>query len=120
MDYYVVYRDRSSLHFWDVFTSKGFRHCSAIWWDGFNWISMDHIACNIEVGIMPYGKKDDVVQILKDEGFIVQKVKQSDNERFIFRGWMTCVTVVKHLLGIRAAWVVTPKQLFNYLERRKQ
>ena len=34
------------------------------------------------------------------------------------RGLFTCVTAVKHLLGIRAWWIITPHQLYRYLQRR--
>ena len=33
------------------------------------------------------------------------------------RGLFTCVGVVKHLLGIRAAHILTPAQLYKYLSR---
>lgn len=36
------------------------------------------------------------------------------------RGLLTCVTVVKHLLGIRAWWILTPHQLYRYLQQGGQ
>lgn len=33
-------------------------------------------------------------------------------------GLKTCVSVVKAALGIRAAWIITPQQLYDYVERR--
>lgn len=35
------------------------------------------------------------------------------------RGPLTCVNVIKHLLGIRAFWVNTPEQLYDYLKKRE-
>lgn len=34
-------------------------------------------------------------------------------------GVKTCVSVAKAMLGVRAAWIVTPWQLFRYVESRK-
>lgn len=34
-------------------------------------------------------------------------------------GLKTCVSVVKAALGLRAAWIITPKQLFNHIEKRR-
>lgn len=34
-------------------------------------------------------------------------------------GMKTCVSVVKAALGLRAAWIITPKQLFNHIESRR-
>jgi hypothetical protein len=118
-EYYICYRDKVEFDFWDIFTCKYFRHCSVFWFDGYNWLSADYLGCFLNVEILPYSADDDVVKIMTGAGFIVQKTIRKENDRFIFRGWMTCVTVVKHFLGIRAAWVMTPKQLYNYLERRK-
>lgn len=30
----------------------------------------------------------------------------------------TCVSITKHLLGIRAPWIMTPWQLYQHLERK--
>mgnify|MGYP003650125169 FL=1 len=116
--YYICFTDREGLHFWDVFTSNKFRHCFALRWDGFNWILIESLGCSLEVSILPYAEDDDVPQIMKDGGFLVTQMDKQENNKYIFRGWMTCVTVIKHLLGIRKAWIVTPKQLYKYIARR--
>lgn len=33
-------------------------------------------------------------------------------------GLKTCVTIAKAMLGVRAAWVITPKQLYGYVAAR--
>ena len=52
----------------------------------------------------------------------VQKVsvaRKADSMRSWFDiGPTTCVEAVKMALGIRAFWVRTPYQLFNYIKRR--
>ena len=118
-NYYIGFSEREGLHFWDVFTTKKFRHCFAFKWDGFNWIVIESLGCVLEVEILPYGEDDDVPQIMEDAGYLITQMKRVEHNKYIFRGWMTCVTVVKHLLGIRKPWIVTPKQLYNYIKRRK-
>lgn len=34
-------------------------------------------------------------------------------------GVKTCVSVVKAALGLRAAWILTPKQLYEYIKNKK-
>jgi hypothetical protein len=34
-------------------------------------------------------------------------------------GLKTCVTIAKAMLGVRAAWVITPKQLHDYVAQRR-
>ena len=117
-DYYLGFGDSDIPHFWDVFTRKGFRHCFAFNWDGYNWILVDPLGQSLNVEVLPYGSEDNVPHIFKQAGYTIIRYKQKDNTKFIFRGMLTCVTVCKQVLGIKAAWVVTPWQLHNYIQRR--
>jgi len=114
--WYVAFVGERGRNPWDIFTGKGFRHCYAFRWDGWNWIVVDSISSGTEVCILPFGNEVDLpAKIVEDGQKVVYVVKQKHN-KFIFRGILTCVSSVKHLLGIRAWWVVTPKQLFNYVK----
>jgi hypothetical protein len=72
---------------------------------------------------MPYISVDVVTGLLDERfpGVLRQRVSRS-----IHLGdppWAgitpgTCVTIAKALLGIRAWWVLTPYQLFRYVEKR--
>jgi len=119
IDWLVVFVDSGRFNMWDIFTSKGYRHCFAIRWDGYNWVMIDPMGSWLEVQVLPYGPEDNVAEMMRDRGYRVGYVRKSRRDRFIFRGFMTCVSTVKHLLGIRAAWVITPKQLHNYIIRKQ-
>lgn len=116
-DYYFAFGDSTFSHLWDIFTRKGFRHCCAFKWDGFNWLLIDPLGQGLDITILNYTNEDDVPSIFKQAGWTVIRVK-TINDKFIFRGLMTCVTVCKQLVGIKACWVVTPWQLYNYIKRR--
>ena len=118
IDYYIAFGDSEIPHFWDVFTKKHFRHCCAFKWDGFNWILVDPLGQCLDVNIMPYTSEDDVPHIFREAGWTVIRYKKTIKDKFIFRGMLTCVTVCKQVLGIKACWVVTPWQLHNYIQRR--
>ena len=118
IDYYIAFGHSDVRHFWDVFTQKGFRHCCAFKWDGFNWLLVDPLGQCLDITILPYTSEDDVPRIFRQAGWTVIRYKKTIKPKFIFRGMLTCVTVCKQLLGIKAAWVVTPKQLHNYIQRR--
>jgi|TARA_R110001592_G_scaffold152295_4_gene379682 hypothetical protein len=117
IDYYLACGDSDVPHFWDVFTEKHFRHCCAFKWDGYNWILIDPLGQCLDITIMPYSSDDDVPDIMRKAGFTVIRYKAKTKHKFIFRGILTCVTVCKQLMGIKAAWVVTPRQLHNYIKR---
>ena len=117
-DYYFAFGDSTFPHLWDIFTRKGFRHCCAFKWDGFNWLLVDPLGQGLDINVLPYTSTDDVPSIFKDSGWTVIRAK-TINDKFIFRGLMTCVTVCKQLVGIKACWVVTPWQLYNYIQKEK-
>jgi hypothetical protein len=118
IDWYIAFADTDVFHPWDVVTCKDFRHCFAFRWDGYNWILVDYIGSWLEVQVMPYYHEDDVPDIMLAKGFKIVYVRKHRRDKFILRGLMTCVSVMKHLLGIRSWWVITPKQLYNYLKRK--
>lgn len=118
IDYYIVFTDAGRWNFWDVFTSPGWRHCMAVRWDGYNWLAIDPIGSMLHVDVLDYTEKDDVPRLLASQGHKVVYIRKQQNDKFIMRGMMTCVTITKHLLGIRAWWVMTPKQLAKHLVRK--
>lgn len=118
IDWIIVFSDKERLHLWDLFTSKGFRHCFALRWDGFNWVLVDPLGSWLEVQVMPYGIDENVPQKMLDLGHKLLYVRKNRSFRIILRGPMTCVNIMKHLIGLRAFWIITPKQLYNYLKRK--
>ena len=117
-DYYFAFGNSDFPHLWDIFTRKGFRHCCAFKWDGFNWLLVDPLGQGLDITILNYTSEDDVPSIFRQAGWTVIRAK-TINDKFIFRGLMTCVTVCKQLVGIKACWVVTPWQLYNYIKKEK-
>ena len=117
-DYYFAFGNSDFPHLWDIFTRKGFRHCCAFKWDGFNWLLVDPLGQGLDITILNYTSEDDVPSIFRQAGWTVIRAK-TINDKFIFRGLMTCVTVCKQLVGIKACWVVTPWQFYNYIKKEK-
>jgi len=117
-DYYFAFGNSDFPHLWDIFTRKGFRHCCAFKWNGFNWLLVDPLGQGLDITILNYTSEDDVPSIFRQAGWTVIRAK-TINDKFIFRGLMTCVTVCKQLVGIKACWVVTPWQLYNYIKKEK-
>jgi hypothetical protein len=114
VEWWLLYSDTDRAHWWNRWLRPQFQHVSAIKRDGRVWIA-----------IHPYGEFTDV-EILRTDAHpwqiapraIVQRVTAMRRERSVrapwFLGPITCVEHVKALLGIRAFWVRTPWQLFNY------
>ena len=118
IEYYIVFVDGGRWNLWDVFTSSGWRHCYAIHYDGFNWIEINPYSSFLDVLILDYVDDEDVPQLLVSQGHKVVYIKKQRKDKFRMRGLLTCVSIIKHLLGIRAWWVITPKQLAKHLVRK--
>jgi len=76
------------------------------------------VGCWLEVQVMPYTHEDNVPELMLELGHTVLYVRKNRENKFMFRGIMTCVNIIKHLIGVRAFWIVTPKKLYNYLRRK--
>ena len=110
-DYLLVYSGRSeSTAWWARLTSREFTHVE-IWWS---------IGEGFYTAIRPYHHYL-VVDIMQGEpDGVVQRVtatRQHTTPMLPF-GLKTCVSVAKAVIGVRAAWIVTRRQLYNYVERR--
>ena len=81
VDYYFAFGDSSVPHLWDLFTRKGFRHCCAFKWDGFNWILIDPLGQGLDITILNYTNEDDVPSYFKNTGWTVIRIKGFDDMR---------------------------------------
>lgn len=110
--YLLVYSPRSDTTAWWArwLTGKNLAHVE-VWWS---------IGEGFYVAIRPYHHFL-VVDIMDGppEG-VIQEVTAMRSHRWPMLpfGLKTCVTVAKAVVGIRNALILTPKQLFDYVEKR--
>lgn len=73
----------------------------------------------IDVCPMPWQKGDDPVELLAEGDVTVLPVSLQHQDRFrsLF-GLHTCTSYAKALLGIRAPFVITPYQLYSYMQAK--
>jgi len=120
--YYVVFTDTEpdgrGLAYWRLFTRAAFRHCFVFWRDDVEWFRLDCNAYRLEIEVLPWARSADVPGIFRAAGGIVVKVEPRHGDEHMGRlpfGWITCVTVVKALLGINSRWTLTPYALYCLL-----
>lgn len=117
-DWYLVYYDRpgSDRGWWRAF-KKNFRHVEAWRRDGALWLRFCPYMEAVEIDIAPTLEPPWVAR----PGAVVQRVQTSwphgHLRTLFFFGPLTCVELVKALLGINSAWVRTPFQLFKHCKR---
>lgn len=117
VDWYVIFNDIDSvdgLYWWTRWLKKGFKHCYAVRWDGFNWIAFAPYMGFTDVKILNAGENHTISDICPDSVILhineKRKIKRIRTALALF----TCVEQIKALLGIRA-FVFTPYQLYEHL-----
>jgi hypothetical protein len=98
---------------------RGFRHCFAVLRDCDAWLACDSLKDRIELFVLPVAADIDLASFYRAQGHrvLIGTTQPMSRRRSFSIAPLTCVTVVKRLLGVRAPWVLTPWQLFRHLER---
>lgn len=102
---------------WMKYLKKGFSHCFVVLGNGFEWILVDPLAHYTDVIVL---KNVNVKGYLKSNGYkIIQTTPGIPNNTKPFLMPYTCVETVKRFLGIKNRLILTPYQLFLFLNRKK-
>lgn len=106
---------------WLRLLAKGFRHCFALVAASGRWIVIDPMSHWTEVVWLADeddASPEDVVRALEERGLAaVACVVIEPEKRGTGPAPYTCVEVVKRVLGVRAPQVLTPRQLFRFLDQ---
>lgn len=112
----VFYEARAPLAWWTRWLDQRFAHVE-VWWhigDDY-WVavrpSYHYLSCDVMHGSPREGEGG----VTRTRVLRCRRDKVTPMMPF---GMKTCVTVVKAVVGIRAAWVMTPRQLYNYLSKK--
>jgi hypothetical protein len=112
----VFYATQGTSAWWTKALNPRFVHVE-VWWhigDDY-WVATRpthcYLACDVMHGRPLVGENG--VSAVCD----IHALREKTSAMFPF-GMKTCVTIAKAIIGLRAAWIVTPRQLYNYLNPR--
>ena len=119
---YVVYSNDTNLP-WLRLLKKGFRHCALIMRKSDTpavWLVVDPLSHHLVIDeVVATAQNEDLPAQLRRAGHTLQAVTSADAPRktapFLP---LTCVEVIKRLLGIHSWRVHTPYQLYRYLQKK--
>ena len=100
---------------------KGFKHCFAALRTSDRWIICDSLKNQIEFSLFDLPSDFDLGKFYRGRGHTVVTgtgVANADPTSIVPEP-LTCVTIVKRIIGIRSFWTVTPWQLFRLLTSTK-
>ena len=117
---WVIFSGRTDCA-WLRFLKPGFRHCLVLLHDGRHWVSIDPMLNHMEVDIHhTVPGTFDFPRWLQTQGQHV--VKAPVNHAHVRPApftLMSCVEVVKRVLGIHNRFIITPWQLYRHLNEHK-
>ncbi len=105
-------------HWWDLFTQPRWRHCFAFGTTGKEWIVVDSISIRCFVGTVSGEEIDQMIAGIRLDGFPILRMKAVRLHSHRQIEPLYCVSVIKHLLGIRSRLTLTPKQLHREMLKR--
>ncbi len=117
--WYIVFTDHSDrinlpnrIIRW--FTSPGFRHCFLLKSAELGCIALDPYWHGISVSWSPLSAER-IARDCLDKGHKVLFLEQNKVREYYLRGFITCVSVIKMMIGIKNWRVITPRQLYDVL-----
>ena len=116
---YVVFTGKTDI-WWLKFLKSGYRHCFILLNDGVRWISIDPLAPYTDIQIYHHIEAGyDIAPWLKQQGYrVVQAtVNTAHNKPAPFMLY-SCVESVKRILGLHCWRIMTPWQLYQYLNKK--
>lgn len=117
---WVVFSGESELR-WLRWLKPGFRHCFILLNDGQCWVSYDPMAHKTEILVHHMPGFFNLPDWLEKRGHKVMAAKPENvPQKTAPLGFFSCVEAVKRVLGIHNILIITPWQLYRYLERREQ
>lgn len=102
---------------WLKFLRPGFRHVFAAVEEGPSWMICDPLKDRIELRLLQLPPGVDLADVFAAQGHnvLVGRTMGDRPRQKLALAPLTCVAVVKRLLGIRAAGILTPRQLYDHL-----
>ncbi|MGH1399429.1 MAG: hypothetical protein ACRBCT_09480 [Alphaproteobacteria bacterium] len=114
---WVVFSGQADL-LWLKLLKPGFRHCYVILNDGNHWVSVDPLSNYTDVSVHNMPADFDLPRWMQSRGHTILPAEILRPEKQA--PWMpfSCVEAVKRILGIHKHFMLTPWNLYRYLQKQ--
>jgi hypothetical protein len=114
----VGFSDGAAFAWQRALLAPGFRHCFVALNDGAAWLLHDPLVPRTELVLLPVEPNFDLAAHWRAHGLRAVTVRLAPaSRRFWWPAPFTCVEAVKRVIGLRAPFVLTPRQLHDALEK---
>jgi hypothetical protein len=114
-DAWVVFCTDSDVP-WLRILKRGFRHCMVVFHDGKHWLCIDPLSHMMDMRVID-GERYDMPKIMAAQGHTVLKTQCRAPQKIAPPDILSCVSIVKRILGIHSFFILTPWQLYKHLKR---
>ena len=115
----VVFSSDTQL-WWLRFLKKGFKHCFTVLSNADNLVVIDALRNRTEICVMSSFPLERLQILLEANGYITVRTKVRHNiGNAVSLGIFSCVEMVKRILGIHKASIITPYRLYKFLNKDK-
>ncbi len=116
---WIVFTGKNSL--WYLrFLKSNFRHCFILIEDKNHWITVDPLSSHTEIEIIAKTTTQSLTAFFEKSGFqVVQAKFYNHHSKSAPLAFVNCVEVAKRILGIHKIKIITPYQLYKFLNIRK-
>lgn len=114
---WVVFSGQADI-FWLRILKPGFRHCSVLLHDGAHWVTFDPLSNYTDIVVHNVPQDFDLPLWLRDRGHSVVPAHLDRPSCPAPFALFSCVESVKRVLGLRKRFIITPWQLFKYLNKK--
>lgn len=115
---WVVFSGEADLP-WLKILKEGYRHCYVLINDGKHWITIDPLSNYMDVTVHDLSLDFNLPLWMRNRGYIIvaADIQHLDKQA----PWMpfSCVEAVKRVLGIHKSFMLTPWQLYKYLQKKQ-
>lgn len=114
----VVFSGRADLA-WLRLLRPGFRHCFLILGSNDGWLCLSPLAHRTTLTVLPLAADFDAAGWYRDQGLTVVETAYPTDPPRRQAPWRpySCVEAVKRVLGIHHPLILTPWQLYRFLEK---
>ena len=116
--FYLVYTDDADSPWFLRYLKKGYKHVYLVKFDGLFWIKLEYTLGFQDIRVLPYDMYDSIETIIGDEKYQKVTVRRKIKRYRTFIAPPSCVEAMKSVMGLREYFLLTPWQLFNYVEQR--
>ena len=115
---WVVFTGKTDIS-WLKILRKNFRHCFVLINDGQRWFSIDPLSHYTDVQIQHHIQPDfDLPAWFEEQGnTVVPAIFEHSHKEPAPWGICSCVEQVKRILGIHCRFILTPWQLYKFLNK---